>query len=302
MKMLVVLAALLGASLPAPADILILRDGQVVTGTVLRRDKEETLVQFEYGTATYPASMIKEFQAETNSAVGPLAQPGRIPAWSQIVSKLAQTTWAPDLRQVPAVVIEKGTFKNVPYMSFRSGYAYELNIYGDPDHPAGLEIGVQRYLAGNQAARSNCAAFVSSILPDENDKRRVAQLNWDKDLVTEKGLAFEITPPTVADADGGWWLSVYSRKELKQSQASTNELLQITEYKSSEPVQYQPLANSKSSKTAGVTNAATWRPDEYLGPAAPRRSRSPHHRVYVRSYHRQGGKYVKVVSQTKPKP
>jgi hypothetical protein len=39
------------------------------------------------------------------------------------------------------VVIDKGVLRNVPYASYR-GAGLELNVYGDPESPAGVELGV----------------------------------------------------------------------------------------------------------------------------------------------------------------
>jgi hypothetical protein len=45
--------------------------------------------------------------------------------------------FAPGLAQVPAVVIEQGVFRHVPYLSYQAG-AVEVNVYGPAERPAAI--------------------------------------------------------------------------------------------------------------------------------------------------------------------
>jgi hypothetical protein len=76
--------------------------------------------------------------AEEDSRLG-------FPKSSEITAILGKQPWITSLRQIPATVVDKGVMRNVPYLSFQSG-DYELNVYGDPDNPAGVEIGIHRRL------------------------------------------------------------------------------------------------------------------------------------------------------------
>lgn len=73
------------------------------------------------------------------------------------------------LVQIPATVIDKGVLRNVPYKSYRAG-DYEVNVYGDPDQPARVEIGVYRSLLTSQDAKHNCVDFLTSACPTGRTK------------------------------------------------------------------------------------------------------------------------------------
>jgi hypothetical protein len=275
----------------------VLTSGQVVSGEVIQQTDSGVLIKLDYGTFTYPTSMIKNVQRGAPASSPTAASEQRIPDWGRVVSSLASKPWAHELKQVPATVVSVGVLKNVPYVSFRcASGGYELNIYGDPDQPAGIEIGVLNYQLKNDFAKSNCLSFIADVLPQEDDKTIVRNLKQAKDMATRSGFTFETTLPTEADAYNGWWISVYSEKALDDARASQNELRQITEplpapkpVIASVPIPHVPAIASPSSAT-------TWSAPEYS--AARRRytssssAGSSGDSVYVRGYHRKDGSYV----------
>src|ERR1043166_1358422 len=228
MKAKTAFALLILLSLPALSrgDVIILKSGQVINGTVLQKDEKGVLIKVDYGTFTYPPSLVKQVQVDgrtdNNSAYAnePAEEGKRIPTWGTIITQLAKRSWASELKQIPATVIDKGVLRSVPYTSFVCAYAYEMNIYGDPDNPAGVEIGIRRHLLNNDGAKSNCIEFISSILPKKSDREVIAKLNKTKDSAVATGFTFEITPATDEDAYGGWWISVYSEETLASARAS----------------------------------------------------------------------------------
>jgi len=111
--------------------------------------------------------------------------------------------WASTLQQIPATVIDNGVLRNVPYKSFRARCAYEINNYGDPAVPAGVEIGVRGGLLEDESAKRNCLAFICSLLRDSADREAVHGLSLEKGKTLRNGLTFEVTPPSDADAYGG---------------------------------------------------------------------------------------------------
>ncbi|MBI5383977.1 MAG: hypothetical protein HZA90_04750 [Verrucomicrobia bacterium] len=172
----------------------------------------------------------------------------RIPAWNLIMEGLSKRAWVGDLRQVPATVITNGTLRNVPYISFQFSFAYELNIYGELEKPAGFEIGFRPHVGGDHtSAKSNCVGFIESMLNRGGDKEIIRSLKWTEDLVKNDGVAFEVTPPTAADAEGGWWISVYDERAVEMSRASQAEMEAITQTVPSAPVEVpvipRPLPN-----------------------------------------------------------
>jgi len=124
--------------------------------------------------------------------------------------------------------IDKGMLRNVPYQSFRCGDDYEVNIYGDLDRPAGIEAGVYRKLVADDSAKSNCVKFLAGLLGNSADRETVGRLDMQKDRKSQDGMTFEITPPSADDAYMGWWVSVYSERELNLARASDKELKDIS--------------------------------------------------------------------------
>ncbi|MGD0059679.1 MAG: hypothetical protein ABSD58_09710 [Verrucomicrobiia bacterium] len=158
--------------------------------------------------------------AEEDSRLG-------FPKSSEIAVLLGKQPWISGLRQIPATVIDKGIMRNVPYLSFQSG-DYELNVYGDPNNPAGVEIGIYRSLLNDDTAKKGCIEFISKLLPEQAHRTALRNLDHKKDLVTSGAMTVEITPPTDEDAYGGWWVSAYYVSALDYFRASPAEIAAIT--------------------------------------------------------------------------
>jgi hypothetical protein len=190
--------------------------------------------------------------------------------------------WGSELQQIPATVIDKGVLKHIPYQSFRAG-DYEFNVYGDPDRPACLEIGVRNGLLKNESAKEHCVAFIASLLPDAGDRCLLRSLNRTQEIQKRGSLTFEVTPETAEDAYGGWWVSVYDEAALNASRATARELEAITERKDAPPA------------------ASTWTPDD-LKHALPSASGAgaKGDRVYVGGYYRKDGTYVQAHTRSLP--
>jgi hypothetical protein len=222
---------LLSAS-AAMADTLTLSGGRTITGTVLQTNGINVLVLTEFGALNYAKYLIEEIRTDEVEEPGP-PRPTRILESKGVILSLAKQAWATGLRQIPATVIETGSLRHVPYLSYRCGHEYEVNIYGNPDDPAGIEAGLYGQLLADPSAKRNCLAFVLGLLERAADQDIVGRLNPEKDLQIADGLAFEVTPPSAPDAYGGWWISVYSDDRLERARASAEELKRITVTKAS---------------------------------------------------------------------
>ena len=243
------------------ADVVVLQTGAVITGKVLQQDGEGVLLQMEYGTYRYPLAMIRDVKQETAAVPSAIRSGQSIPDWAQLVTLLANNNWAQGLRQVPAAMIEKGNFKNVPYVSFRSASGlYEMNIYGDLNHPAAVQIGAMNYLHQTAGEKSNCVAFISSVLGNAADQKIIRALNFEQKDVQKNGdLTFETILPGEWGSYGGWWISVYNANELAGAQASSAELLTLTQARvaAAPPV---TATNVASQPVATIPPAATIAP------------------------------------------
>lgn len=232
------------------ADVIVLQSGAVITGNILQQDANGVLMQMEYGTFRYPMAMVRDVKKEAAAAPHVSNNGQAIPDWAQIVSLLANTSWAPEIKQVPATVINYGSFKSVPYVSFRCAYGgYEINVFGDLNNPAAVQIGAMGYLKDNAVAKSNCVNFICAVLANAADRKMVRALNWNqKDLQSSGGMNFETLLPGEIGSYGGWWVSVYNPNTLAAAQASDAELLALGQPRVAAPA--QPAATNMDSAVA----------------------------------------------------
>jgi len=186
------------------ADTVTMTSGRTVEGVVLREDPSSVSVALNYGTVTFPRAAVQKIERSNKPAAAPAAKTvgapasakPRVPSWLTAVKVLTAQPWATEFHQIPATVVDTGVMKNVPYQSFRCGVDYEVNVYGDPDAPAGIEIGVYHGLLKDKAARENCVGFIAAVLCDPTDAAMLKLLDRRQDLVVHKGLSIEITSGT----------------------------------------------------------------------------------------------------------
>jgi hypothetical protein len=205
----------------------------------------------------------------------------RIPSRAKARAAAAATAWGKSLGQIPSTVIDKGVLRNIPYLSYRAG-EYELNVYGDPAAPAGVEIGIHKDLLKSAAAKKNCLDLMSGLLSDAADKAVLASLKQDVDKKVRDGLTFEITPPTAADAYGGWWVSIYDEAALDRSRATEEEMAKITVTKTA-------VKDAKPAAAGGLEvegGKGKWAADDLSN------ARAGSEKVYSPTLSKKDGKYV----------
>lgn len=204
-----------------------------------------------------------------------------LPTRTKARSAVGASAWGRSLAQIPSTVISKGVLRNIPYLSYRAG-EYELNVYGDPAAPAGLEIGIHKELLKSAAAKKNCLDLMAGLVEDAADRALIAGLKQDVDKKVRNGLTFEITPPTAEDAYGGWWVSIYDEKALDRSRASEEEMAKIT-------VSKQGVKDSKPGAGAMQVDGATggkWAAEDLAN------ARAGEEKVYSPTISKKNGVYV----------
>ena len=169
------LAACLSALPLAYADSITFSTDRTVTGTILQTNGNNLLLMTDYGTLSYSLAIIKEIKFESLETDETVSTNRMLGSKAALVS-LGKQPWAKNLKQIPATVIDKGILRSVPYVSFRCGDDYEVNVYGDPAHPAGIEVGVYRKLLEDRSAKNNCINFIGSLLPQAADRETLGSL------------------------------------------------------------------------------------------------------------------------------
>jgi hypothetical protein len=306
-------AWILALAAAASADVIKLKNGGALEGVVLKESEGSVVVRLKYATVTLDRADIESI--EKKAAEGPASpKAARLAPWDRCVEVVAARPWAGELRQIPATVIDKGILKNVPYMSHKSGN-YEFNLYGDPDAPACLEIGVYKDLLKSEAAKKECLDVMAALLGDAKDAEGLRSLNLAPGKKDREGLTFEVTPETAEDAYGGWWISVYDVKALDAARATDEELKKITvdedelekedeetkEVARKEEQKKDPAKKAEPKKTEprGYIgfNPYIWQKKD-LEHARPQKKSSGGlrglRRVYVRGFSRPRGGYIRV--------
>ena len=254
------------------ADTIRLRNGGTLEGVVVKEGDDAVVVRLKYATVTLDRTEIEAIEKKAPDPQ-PAAAPARLPRWDRCIEVVASRTWARDLRQIPATVIDKGILKNVPYMSHKSGN-YEFNLYGDPDDPAGIEIGVHRELLKSEPAKTECLEVILALLADAKDATALRSLNLKPGKTERDGLTFEVTPETAEDAYEGWWISVYSLKLLDEARATEEELKRIT-VTEEELEKEEEAERERLKKEAAERKAEDKKKADEKKKAEPKRAESP---------------------------
>ena len=179
-------------------DVILLKNGGKLEGVIIHDKGDEVVVRLKYATVELDRSEISsiEKKAEPAGAAG-----GAAPPLGQDHRRRQQEAWEGKFQQIPALVVEEGPLKNVPYMSFRSGN-YEFNLYGDPDAPAGIELGVYNGLLKDEAAKKKCIETLAELMGNAKDAEVLKAIGLTVAKKDREGFTFEITPETAPDAFG----------------------------------------------------------------------------------------------------
>jgi len=153
---------------------------------------------------------------------------GDLPAWRVIANDLRTHDTIKSLVEIPATAVDTGEFRNVPYISFRANHDIELNIYGNPEDPAGFEIGIYGSRSGNNKLRQEIRAFLAGFLSTRDEVATLYSLNLNEGLGHAGDLTIEITPKNGLDAYGAWWISLYSKKRLAAARVSDSTYAKLT--------------------------------------------------------------------------
>jgi hypothetical protein len=262
----------------AIADAFLLQNNSVISGTLIRETAGELVVERFGQPITYSRSTVREFFRDSSAVNVTNLQ---IPRLEHVLTSLVKQPWATEIRQIPATVITTGSLRNLPYISFRCGIDYEVNVYGDPQSPACVEVGMYRSLLTNESAKTNCLSLMTALM-SESHADKILGLSRNGETKSVSNVVFEVTSPTASDSFGGWWIAVYEADKLDSSRASAIEMKDITAKREGD--------GAKPNTDSG------WIPEELRRarnyPVVSAEPRTTGGAVYVRGYHRKDGTYV----------
>ena len=206
-------------------DTLHLLDGKVVHGLIIKNSSDSVLIQQENGELDIPKSKIVRIidNADRNVLYTGMNRKGQLPSWRVIANDLRTHDAVKSLVEIPATVIDVADFKNVPYKSFRVNEDIELNIYGDPENPAGVELGIYGPRSADKKLRKLLRAYLAGFLSTREEIAALYSLGLSKGKTQVGNVIIEITPAHAFDAYGAWWVSLYNPTELAKVRLSDSE-------------------------------------------------------------------------------
>lgn len=211
-------------------DSLVLKNGKVVKGLIIQNSKDAVLMQEKSEEMSYPKSEIIRINdnADGDILYTDVNRKGDLPSWRVIVNDLRTNDAVKSLEAIPATLIDNGEFKNVPYISFRVNKEIELNIYGDPEDPAGVEMGIYGWKSGVPKLRKILRGYLAGFLTTREEIATLYSMSLRGGIAQIGDLTIEITPKNAPDAYGAWWISLYYKKELARVRLDDAEYTKLT--------------------------------------------------------------------------
>ena len=206
-------------------DSLTLVDGTVVHGLIIKNSRDSVLIQQKRGELEVPKKKIVRIidNADRNVLYTGMNREGQLPSWRVIANDLRTHDAVKSLVEIPATVIDVADFKNVPYKSFRVNEDIELNIYGDPENPAGVELGIYGPRSADKKLRKLLRSYLAGFLTTREEIAALYALGLNKGKAQVGEITLEITPANAFDAYGAWWVSLYNSKALNNVRLSDSE-------------------------------------------------------------------------------
>jgi hypothetical protein len=214
----------------ADRDSVLLKDGSLHRGLIVQNTAKEVFLQGRYSIQVFPKAEIVRIHNEADIGLEftKANSPGDLPAWRVMVNDLRNNDAVKSLEQIPATAIDNGTYKNIPYLSFRINGLIEMNIYGDPDDPGAVEFGAYGQQASDDKTRRVLRSFLAGFLSSRKEVGAIYSLPFTGGKKCVGDICFLIIPPTAPDAYGGWWISLFNPKKLEAARLSDVEYAKLT--------------------------------------------------------------------------
>lgn len=203
-------------------DSLVLKDGRTVRGLIVKNSASEVILQERHAEIAYPKSGISRIIDVPNEGTEftNMLGKGELPSWRVIVNDLRTHDNIKSFVEIPAVKVDAGVFRNVPYKSFRINDYLEFNIFGDPENPAGVELGIFGRRVHDKKLQTMVRAYLAGFLTTRAEIAALYSVGLDEGIAKAGSFVAEVTPTTAEDAFGAWWFSIYDEKRLEDVRLS----------------------------------------------------------------------------------
>ncbi len=267
-------------------DTLVMNDGRRIHGMLVHETRDAVTLQTSHGESTYPRTDITRILDEANEGYYfvDAHRRGTLPPWDVLVNDLRHNDQVRSLEQIPATVIEDGVFRRVPYLSFRINGDLELNIYGDPLDPAGIEIGIYGHRQNDRTLRRTCREFLAGYLTSGKEIQALYALSVKGEQSRKVGdMVIEVTPPDAPDAYGALWLSVFNPRRIEEKRLSEAEYRRLT------------LPVDEVLDARGMVLQKAWTPRQVNTARAAGRGSTAGERVFARGFYRDNAGVFRLV-------
>jgi len=211
-------------------DSIVLKDGRTIRGLILKNSVDSVLLQEEFSENSYPKSEIVRIRDEADIGVlfTDITRRGDLPSWRVMANDLRMHDEIKSLVEIPATTISLGDLRNVPYKSFRVNRDIELNIYGDPNDPCGVELGIYGSRKNDEKLQKVLRAYLAGFLTSREELKALYGIALKGGKAVAGDITFETAPPTAPDAFGAWWISLFNLKDLNAIRLSDAEYAKLT--------------------------------------------------------------------------
>lgn len=229
MRILLLAALVFGMAAWAPAAEILLKNGDSLRGQITKQTKSQVTLSIDgikRVISKRDILRIRDLDNFEEFFPAILAQ-GQFPSWRVIAHDLQAEDWVRTFEPIRPTLIKEGIFRNVPYRSFLVNKEYELNIYGNPNSPAAIEMGIYGMHNRNKKAQRRCKQFLASYLTEISQFRAMREIDPKGDKIKAGGLTLVVTPPMAIDAFGAWWISIYNEKEVEKARLSDAQMARL---------------------------------------------------------------------------
>lgn len=236
--MIATLAASMAVTTATALDEILLKNGRRYMGTILSDSPQSLIVSIDGGTVEFPRSAVVSptFQGlvvaqavEGKDAAPEMESVHPLPNISTSLRRLRRFDWASKVRQVPALVTDRGTWEYLPCIAFGADESVQVNFYGDPARPAGVEVSMLDAPETAWTLKKELLEFVLSLAPTLALDDRFDRLDVRRDSFVTGDLWLAVTSPDSRETPGRWTVSLKHERSVAASRATVEELQAISE-------------------------------------------------------------------------
>lgn len=188
-----------------------LNDGTELRGLILQNTPEIVVLETRSGEARIPKEYIRRIDDAPNgeAVFADIVGKDELPSWRAVVHDLRTHDRIKVFEQIPPTAIDNGLLRQIPYLSFRANGVSELNVYGDPDSPVAIEVGIYGARGPDDHTRRIFRELIAGHLHSQDQIRALYSLSPQNRDARAGNLAFRLILPDDPDGYGGTWIVVY---------------------------------------------------------------------------------------------